>query len=347
MKSKKGSAQVGGQQQDLFSWAASHASLTPQQESASEARMVAISGQKLSELLASAGPTQSFLKMFLALEAFSTRRCTLKWKQVRLTRYVEKTLALSMNGRSVKKWKSNSRSFSSESWPGFCKTLKKQDIASQRRLTGVQSFYLFRLQVSALPTSATGSGLLPTPDAALGDGGGKVTSMEFVSDTGIDSRNGKKRQISLKDKLRRDGLLKTPTAMDGLVGSGKKNPKPGDSGTLAQEVMSGYGPTMEKLGLSPTPTSSMATTQDFVQAKYAFKNRPEYSDSLLVPTPRASEAKGTRPLGSKSHNHRVERGYLDATMQEATGTSGPLSHQFTLEMMGFPTDWIIAAFSRE
>jgi hypothetical protein len=48
-------------------------------------------------------------------------------------------------------------------------------------------------------------------------------------------------------------LLKTPTAMDGEVTSGKKNPVSGNSGTLAQEIMSGYKPTMEKLGLLPTP----------------------------------------------------------------------------------------------
>ena len=52
-------------------------------------------------------------------------------------------------------------------------------------------------------------------------------------------------------------LLKTPCAMDGKVSSGKKNPKPGDSGTLAQEIMSGYAPTMKKLSLIPTPTASI------------------------------------------------------------------------------------------
>lgn len=44
--------------------------------------------------------------------------------------------------------------------------------------------------------------------------------------------------------------------MDGEVSSGKKNPKSGDSGTLAQEIMSGYRPTMEKLGLLPTPAAA-------------------------------------------------------------------------------------------
>jgi hypothetical protein len=42
--------------------------------------------------------------------------------------------------------------------------------------------------------------------------------------------------------------------MDGEVSSGKKKPISGNSGTLAQEIMSYYEPTMKKLGLLPTPT---------------------------------------------------------------------------------------------
>tara|TARA_R110000803_G_scaffold190011_1_gene252518 strand:+ start:263 stop:661 length:399 start_codon:yes stop_codon:yes gene_type:complete len=53
-------------------------------------------------------------------------------------------------------------------------------------------------------------------------------------------------------------LLKTPTVMDGEVTSGKKNPSSGDSGTLAQEIMSEYPPTMQKLGmLSAGKTSQL------------------------------------------------------------------------------------------
>lgn len=59
----------------------------------------------------------------------------------------------------------------------------------------------------------------------------------------------------------------------------------------------------------------------------------------MLPTPRASEWKGTGPLGSKSHLHRVSRGYLDATMQELCGTSGRLNPRFVEWMMGFPPGW--------
>ena len=48
--------------------------------------------------------------------------------------------------------------------------------------------------------------------------------------------------------------LKPPTVFDGEVSSGKANPVSGNSGSLAQEIMSEYPPTMMKLGLIPTPT---------------------------------------------------------------------------------------------
>jgi hypothetical protein len=57
------------------------------------------------------------------------------------------------------------------------------------------------------------------------------------------------------------------------------------------------------------------------------------------PTPRASEWKGTGPLGSKSHEYRLERGYLDATIQEREQTTGPLNPTWVEWLMGWPTGW--------
>lgn len=59
----------------------------------------------------------------------------------------------------------------------------------------------------------------------------------------------------------------------------------------------------------------------------------------LWPTPRASEWKGTGPIGSKSHDHRVARGYLDATVQARTEESGPLNPDWVEWLMGFPIGW--------
>jgi len=57
------------------------------------------------------------------------------------------------------------------------------------------------------------------------------------------------------------------------------------------------------------------------------------------PTPRASEYKGVGPLGSKSHNHRLEKRYLDATVQEREQKTGQLSADWTDWLVGFPILW--------
>ena len=67
--------------------------------------------------------------------------------------------------------------------------------------------------------------------------------------------------------------------------------------------------------------------------------RGDAGGGRLLPTPRASEWKGVGPIGSRSHLHRLSRGYLDATVQELTGASGRLSPRFVEWMMGYPPDW--------
>jgi len=57
----------------------------------------------------------------------------------------------------------------------------------------------------------------------------------------------------------------------------------------------------------------------------------------MWPTPRASEWKGTGPLGSKSHKHHLTKGYLDATVQEAEQVTGQLNPTWVEWLMGFPT----------
>ena len=56
----------------------------------------------------------------------------------------------------------------------------------------------------------------------------------------------------------------------------------------------------------------------------------------MYPTPRASEWKGTGPLGSRSHKYRVDRQYLDATVQEMEQTTGRLNVEFVEWLMGYP-----------
>ena len=164
--------------------------------------------------------------------------------------------------------------------------------------------------------------------------------------------------------------------MDGDVSSGKKNPVSGDSGTLAQEIMSQYKPTMQKLGLLLTPT-----TREEVQDLEKFKTRMEkYPNGTtmpnlatqivgMLPTPMASE--GGKMSGSLTENqmsltkmvrqnmfqtprasdknmHWKTENWkgddLGSQVNEIFGTRSHLSPLFVEEMMGFPENWTALPF---
>ncbi len=57
------------------------------------------------------------------------------------------------------------------------------------------------------------------------------------------------------------------------------------------------------------------------------------------PTPRATEYKGVGPIGSSSHKFRLDKHYLDATVQEAEKVTGRLNPDWVELLMGFPQGW--------
>lgn len=87
-------------------------------------------------------------------------------------------------------------------------------------------------------------------------------------------------------------MLKTPTAMDAEIGSPKRDPKSGDSGCLAQEIMGGYAVIL------PTPTAMDSTEATARMKSSQTKDGSMHSVTLaravhtLYPTPVASDAKG-------------------------------------------------------
>lgn len=130
--------------------------------------------------------------------------------------------------------------------------------------------------------------------------------------------------------LRPTTLVPTPTARDATSGPGRADSAQG-SPNLRTAV-----------GLLPTPTS-----RDHKGAN-KLDRRPVCDDQLperverferLMPTPRASEYKGVGPLGSKSHDYRLEKGYLDATVQDLEQRTGKLNPAWVEWLMGFPDAW--------
>ena len=176
-------------------------------------------------------------------------------------------------------------------------TLSISDIPSSR--------CLFRLRLSAHPTEETESSSLPlmlTPTSVqMTDTPDEMQKRKQKNGY----RNGTK-YVNLETQLKFDprfkGLLKTPSEFDGTAGNGKKNPVPGDSGSLAQEILNGFA---EKRGLI-LPTSRCCTSimtdleTDYIQRTAKFPNL-EIVIGRLLPTPNAVEAtKGTNTYNPDS-----------------------------------------------
>jgi hypothetical protein len=167
------------------------------------------------------------------------------------------------------------------------------------KLKGTKSNRLyFQLQASTLPTKETGFGLLLTP----------TTRKEVMDLDKFKKRMEKYPNGTTMPNLATQvmGLLKTPCAADAYTENlSKKEQKFGNSGTLAQEIQSGF---VEKRwpGLLPTPT-----TRDY------------------------KGARSTEALENSGRNHT--NSLPDSFIQ--TGKTSQLNPQFVLEMMGFPPNW--------
>lgn len=151
------------------------------------------------------------------------------------------------------------------------------------------------------------------------------------------------------------GLLPTPRANDAEK-----------RGEIANDARNGL-PAAAKYWPSPQARDYRSVTgREHLQRDNAFQNLNVAAVySTMWPTPRASEFKGTGPVGSKSHAHRLKKGYLDATVLQfatpqardyRTGQSerwdnpersrnlndqvgGSLNADWTEWLMGFPIGW--------
>ncbi len=154
-------------------------------------------------------------------------------------------------------------------------------------------------------------------------------------------------------------LIKTPCAMDGQVTSGKKNPVSGDSGTLAQEIMSEYAPTMMKLGMLPTPTAVqrdhpervLKLIQSGAATLNSRKNGEKRPNSVLdgvmfykmLPTPTTRDYKGARTSEALILSGRGRSNSLPDYFNQ-TGKTSQINPLFVEEMMGYPPNWTVLPF---
>lgn len=85
-----------------------------------------------------------------------------------------------------------------------------------------------------------------------------------------------------------DMMLKTPTAMDAEIGSPKREPKSGDSGCLAQELVGGYA------RILPTPNAAEAEkyTKTYNPDSQMGRSLTAMAVNDLLPTPLAKDENG-------------------------------------------------------
>ena len=138
------------------------------------------------------------------------------------------------------------------------------------------------------------------------------------------------------ETMARKNKWPTPRAADY---KGAQKPSPTTKRRVEEGIANLPEALQENRRMWPTPKSTVSGPD------HARKNREgSGGDDLATaaakwPTPRASEWKGTGPLGSKSHGHRLKKKYLDATVQEAEQITGQLNPTWVERLMGFPSGW--------
>ena len=143
-------------------------------------------------------------------------------------------------------------------------------------------------------------------------------------------------------------LLKTPCAADGHTERlSKKEQRLGNSGTLAQEVQTGF---VYQRGLLPTPNimdtlppkegeAMKRIANGARKGRTAPSNLREYVNPksweayTLLPTPMSQDGQNSTAPASQAGRDTLPG------MVAATGTTSQLNPQFVLEMMGFPPNW--------
>lgn len=139
-------------------------------------------------------------------------------------------------------------------------------------------------------------------------------------------------------------LLKTPTKMDGEVSSGKAYPVSGNSGSLAQEIMSEYPPTMEKLGLIPTLKARMPSDCPS-ERRWHTPSLESLAAMGMLPTPTAHHQNAGTEKPRKNGKSREDE--LNHLVSIHAGKSSQLNPLFVAEMMGFPVDWTVLPFTQK
>ena len=262
-------------------------------------KTIATSGRQCLSLLSKKDPLGSLAKMLLVTSRWGSTRCFLTWK-VKATPQGRLLFQLAP---------SMPRTEETESGLLHTPTAKANQMSPDMQKRG----------------SGWGPKMWATPRTTDGTGGPRQLDEKGrrVSKTNPNLVFG----ANLSDQAR---MWPTPQAAD------HKNMDSAGQKMLSSEVKLWPTPNARdwKDSVNTVPPSVGKTRGHSLGMKVA-----EVQNQKMWPTPRASEWKGTGPLGSKSHNHRLEKGYLDATVQERSQVSGSLNPTWVEWLMGYPEGW--------
>ena len=304
-------------QQDLFQTATSYpvATLVSHlvRPGSDEARkMTAMSGRKYLPLCKQKGRVGLFAKMWLDTSVWASTRCYLTWK-VKATpssRLLFQLAPLMPRTDAIE----------SGLWPAAT-TQDNPQVRGQGKTIGTNRGTTLGGAVRMWPT--------PVAD-----------------DTGLRKKKYSQGGTPLSLAAQEPQMWATPTA---AIAQGTTRPptKGGGSRDLRQDVK--MWPTPDVRGFTNQGALEMLSqklnsNQEFNGMTHRAGRKKK---SKMWPTPRASEYKDTGPVGSKSHTHRKDKGYLCAETKDPQQPSASLNPNWVEWLMGYPPGWTNLETSQE
>lgn len=199
------------------------------------------------------------------------------------------------------------------------------------------------LRVSERRTGESDSSLWPTPDSAIFNDGQSLAAYLSRKQRELAkgyNGNGGGTPLAMAAAIEEQKLWPSPNSSD-AHGARRATARKDDwtmkSGETLKDAIIQSDPA---LWASPIARNAHGAKGADCKEKHAGQDLVSQArEAELWSTPRESEWKGVGPIGSKSHEYRLEKKYLDAQAQEAEKVSGALNPDWVESLMGFPAGW--------
>jgi hypothetical protein len=200
----------------------------------------------------------------------------------------------------------------------------------------------FQLQPSMLHTEGIEFGLLPTITTSdARDFPNKLQTGQIQKNKSgtlsfVRNKDGMKFGASMREIVKIQGLLPTPTAMDSTNATATMKSTQVKEGSMHIVTLS----RAMTMGMLPSPTASDGGKMSGSPTENQM-SLTKLARNQMLPTPTMNKGKNaTFPKSQINRSSLI--GELMTT--QTIGKTSHLSPQFVMEMMGFPTDWTILPF---